>query len=99
MWGVRDGVDEVDLAVVDAECDGAQDVSVLGDEYSGVAVYVSDGEVGSVAGGQVVGVGSDVTLFVDGTPQLTVPYTSLPSNTSLLLRVPSRDRAYAWVVS
>ena len=50
LLGVADGVDEIDLAVADAERDGAHHLSALGDEHSGVAIDFSNCKFGSEAG-------------------------------------------------
>lgn len=48
--GVADGVDEIDLAVADAESDSAHNLSAIGDEHSRVTIDVSNCELGSEAG-------------------------------------------------
>ena len=47
--GVADGVDEIDLAVANADSNGAHDLAVHGYEHSGVTVDFSNCELGSVA--------------------------------------------------
>ena len=63
--GVADCVDEIDLAVADAERDGAHDLSAPRDEHSRVTIDVSDCELGSEAGDCGDQLGSDGLSAVD----------------------------------